>query len=96
MLKYFFHTFGSGTVLEPQTLSYVLTLHGVSDRANYFVTGRCSSGFSVSVLGPMANTIKRISDHTGPCVLTLHEVNDRENFFVTGRCSSGFNCRPNG
>ena len=22
MLKYFFHTFGSGTVLEPQTLSY--------------------------------------------------------------------------
>ena len=25
MLKYFFHTFGSGTVLEPQTLSYVFT-----------------------------------------------------------------------
>ena len=22
MFKYFFHTFGSGTVLEPQTLSY--------------------------------------------------------------------------
>ena len=22
MLKYFFHTFGSGTALEPQTLSY--------------------------------------------------------------------------
>ena len=36
-------------IKEDQWLTepYVLTLYEVNDRENYFVTGRCSSGFNV-------------------------------------------------
>ena len=44
MLKYFFHKFGSGTILEPQTLSFNTFLHAQGrDKLQYtfnFLFGR--------------------------------------------------------